>query len=110
MNTIFLLWLFSIRQINALQDENISFLGSFDLTWLCNDLLPRAWRPPILFIDKLINHLSGSALVQEVLDLLTGGGGTRLFDTWKDAHLGVFVLGGLRSNFLDLRQDQALLS
>ena len=109
MFAIFLLWLLSLRQIYALQDEDIRFLGSFDLTRLCNDLLSRARRAPILFIDKLINHLGGCALIQEVLDLLTAGG-SHLFDRWKKTHLGVFVLGGLRDYFVDLREDQALLS
>ena len=84
-------------------------MGSFDLTRLCNDLLSRAWRAPILFINELINHLSGSSLIQEVLNLLTGSGGGRLFDRREETHLGVFVLGGLRDNFFDLREDQALL-
>jgi hypothetical protein len=109
MYTIFFLWLLSLRQIHALQDKHIRFLGSFDLARLGNDLLSSAWRAPILFINKLINHLGGSALIQEVLDLLTGGSGSCLFDRWKETHLGVFVLGGLRDYFVDLREDQALL-
>ena len=84
-------------------------MGSFDLTRLSDDLLSCAWRAPILFINELINHLSGSALIQEVLDLLTGGGGGSLFDRREETHLGVFVLGGLRDYFVDLREDQALL-
>lgn len=76
-------------------------MGSFDLARLCDDLLSRAWRAPILFINELINHLSGSALIQEVLDLLTGGGGGRLFDRREETHLRVFVLGGLRDYFVD---------
>jgi hypothetical protein len=110
MYTIFLLWLLSLRQIHALQDEDIRFLGRFNLTRLCDDLLSRAWRAPILFIDKLINHLSRSALIQEVLNLLTRGIRRHLFYRWKETHLGVFVLGGLRDYFVDLREDQALLS
>jgi hypothetical protein len=108
--TIFLVRLLSFRQINALQDEHIRFFGSFDLTRLCNDLLSHAWRAQIFFIDKLINHLSWSALVQQVLNLLSGGIRSSLFYRWKETHLGFLVLGGLRNYFLDLRQYQALLS
>ena len=102
--------LLSFRLIHALQDEDIHLLGSFYLTWLCDDLLSRAWRAAILFVDKLINHLCGSALIKQVLDLLSSGCGSRLFYRWKETHLGVFVLGSLRSYFLDLREDQPLLS
>ena len=113
--TIFLVCLLSpFRQINALQDEDISFLGSFDLTRLCDDLLSRAWRAHILLVggDKLIDHLSRSALVQQVLNLLSRCSiGTRFFYRWKETtNLGVFVLGGLRNSFFDLREYQDLFS